>query len=1072
MTKQIFYLLGFFITFHMTAAGALSEQSVPPSSLNDQSMTYSEQRVYIPYERLNEVLQSQEKGIFIPYSDFIKLWEEATKRPPEKVVPKPPLDGAIISAEYTGRVDHDIATFHGEINISALKEKWGKIELQFKDAAIKSASLNGKTPLLKSTPQGLELIVPRKGQYTLKIDFSTRVKSTPGKRFLDFHIPSAPLTRIQMTIPGKDLDVGIEPMLAMKSAVVNGNTQFSAFLSPEGKVHINWLAKSLDTKDERTLTFAKLFSELHIKESVYTFNTSVDFSIMQAKTDTFKIVIPPTLSLVRVDGKNISDWDLGEDGILTVKLHEKIDGVYRLFLITEKFRESHEGTLDIPQLGVVDAKREDGIIAIKADPSLRVKIEKRNRVTQIDPSELARQMNEDRLVAAFKYFRRPYLIRLGISKIKPKIFAHQNILVSFSETVIDYYANVKLDVKDAGVFELKFQIPESFRVAEVGKSNMVDSYGLSTENGHKVLRVSLKNKAYGKYLLPIHLEANKKDENLSLDLPKMKCLGVEQEHGAIAVSLRKNLKLSTQNVKSLRPISLQEIASIGIKERDPKNVLAAGYRYLTTDYSCTLTLEKRSTKIIAEVQRNIDLQETVLRVTDAVHYQILYAPVDHFKVELPASIGREANIAGENIKEKRFVVDDDEEKGFWLVELHAPRMNRYTLIVNVEKKLPEIKTRDMREIPIPPLRVLDVFHETGYISVSKSPNLQVDATEANLEPLDVKELPPTMNRNQSVLAFKYLTHPYELSLQSTKHEFEKVLDAIVNEAHFDIVVSREGIAKTAGVLRVQNTNRQSLELLMPEGTENIYSVFISGEKASISKGNSDKSKIIMLGKNIHPGREFTLRIIYQTRYGNDFGRFGKIPVESVEVMDVPMSKITWRLYLPEQFNYPYLNGSLDQTNHSHPLSGNVNTEFSSKRIQSQRRIIINEKAILPQSDEKTHYGLDMDIVREGRMYRLSKLNRNAFMSVWYIKKNAFLTGCVFLIALVTVIFIYYPIRVKTRGFPLIMFSTMGLFILWIALPQGFKTIALMMLFGIGIAILVHLGLLIQRRSRVSPGSDK
>jgi hypothetical protein len=378
----------------------------------------------------------------------------------------------------------------------------------------------------------------------------------------------------------------------------------------------------------------------------------------------------------------------------------------------------------------------------------------------------------------------------------------------------------------------------------------------------------------------------------------------------------------------------------------------------------------------------------------------------------------------------------------------------------------------MREISIPPLRVLDVFHETGYISVSKSPNLQVDATEANLEPLDVKELPPTMNRNQSVLAFRYLTHSYKLSLQSTKHEFEKVLDAIVNEAHFDIVVSREGIAKTAGVLRVQNTNRQSLELLMPEGTENIYSVYISGEKASISKGNFDNSKIIMLGKNIHSGREFTLRIIYQTRYGNDLGRFGKIPVESVEVMDVPMSKITWRLYLPEQFSYPYLNGSLDQTDHSHPLFRNVNAEFSSKRIQSQRRIIINEKAILPQSDEKAHYGLDMDIVREGRLYRLSKLNRNAFMSVWYMKKNAFLTGCVFLIALVTAIFIYYPIRVKTRGFPLIMFSTMGVFVLWIALPQGFKTIALMMLFGIGIAMLVHLGLLFHRRSRVSPGSGK
>ncbi len=52
--------------------------------------------------------------------------------------------------------------------------------------------------------------------------------------------------------------------------------------------------------------------------------------------------------------------------------------------------------------------------------------------------------------------------------------------------------------------------------------------------------------------------------------------------------------------------------------------------------------------------------------------------------------------------------------------------------------------------------------------------------------------------------------PYALSLETTKHEYEKILDAIVNQAHFDIVVSKEGVAKTEGLFKIQNTNRQSL----------------------------------------------------------------------------------------------------------------------------------------------------------------------------------------------------------------------------------------------------------------------
>lgn len=73
------------------------------------------------------------------------------------------------------------------------------------------------------------------------------------------------------------------------------------------------------------------------------------------------------------------------------------------------------------------------------------------------------------------------------------------------------------------------------------------------------------------------------------------------------------------------------------------------------------------------------------------------------------------------------------------------------------------------------------------------------------------------------------------------------------------------MAKTEGVFRIMNTNRQSLALTMPEGTDKIYAVFISGKKASISIGKNDREKIVMLPKDINPGQEFTLRIIYQTK---------------------------------------------------------------------------------------------------------------------------------------------------------------------------------------------------------------
>jgi len=336
----------------------------------------------------------------------------------------------------------------------------------------------------------------------------------------------------------------------------------------------------------------------------------------------------------------------------------------------------------------------------------------------------------------------------------------------------------------------------------------------------------------------------------------------------------------------------------------------------------------------------------------------------------------------------------------------------------------------------------------------------------------LKELPSTMDRTQSVLAFKYLTHPYALTLESTKHEFEKVLDAIVNEAHFDIVISREGVSKTEGVLRIQNTNRQSLEILMPEGTGKIYSVFISGKKASISRGSSERSKIIMFGKNNRPGREFTLRIIYESKVAKEFGMLGGFRVESAEIMDIPTSKITWRLYLPDRYSYIYMKGSMDPQRRSFPTFRTVNSSIRSQKVYRQSRIAMNKKKIPQQEDEKALYGLDMDLVREGRLYTLSKLDKDAFVKTHYIEKDILFKVSLFLVGLVTLTFIYIPHRKKFDKITFITVSGIAAFLVRIAVPQGFKYFASLLLVGIGLSAVVFLSLDLYKRVQSRRASEK
>jgi len=1021
----------------------------------------TEQKIFIPYENLTNFLEKQDKGVLIPYSDFLKLWQEAMKKAPEKKEPPPPIDAAIINAEYKGIVKNTVAEFSAKLKISALKKKWAKLFLNSDNIAITAITLNEKTPILNPVNGGLELVLPEKGEYVLDVKFSTKVNTSPGEKFINFKIPSSPLTKVDIIIPGKDLDVKIEPMLSEKNTVVGDNTEFSAFLSPSGTVNIRWLEKSDEKKVGKSLIFSKLLSEVYIKESVYLITTKVALSIMQAKGDSFQMKIPKELSLVKVAGKNIKDWDINEEGLLTVNLYEKIDGSYSFSISTEKYRNFNEAKFDIPEFQVVDAKREEGEIIIKAEDSLRVQVDQKKRVTQIDPKELKGRLHFKDFVSAFKYFQRPYLISLSITKIKPKVTSQQNIFISIHETIIDYQTAILFRIKDAGLFKLKFLIPKNFRIVEVGNDDIVDSYSVDDENGESILNVTLKNKAYGDFLFDISLEADKKDADISLMLPKLKCLDVEKEEGIIALSLRKNLKLSTENIKSLRPISLEEVRMTDERssmlpsrkmDPDPRNEIAAGYRYSTTDYSCQLNLNKRKTKIVVSINRNIDIQEVGMKINDILNFEVLYAPVSLFKIEFPENIAQDAVITGNNIKEKRLKINNETKKGIWAVELHSPVLNNFQLNVNTEKKFSSVKVGEKNAIEVPTIRALDIFNESGYLSISKSSNLQVEAEEKNLEPIDTKELPSTINRNQSVLAFRYLSHPYTLKLNATKHEYEKVLDTIVNQAHFDIVLSKEGVAKSEGVFRIQNTNRQSLKLIMPEGTDKIYSVFISGKKASISKGSFEEEKIIMLPKNITPGKEFTLRIIYQTKFSKDFGLWGGFKSRNAEIVDVPTSKITWRLYLPREYSYLYLHGSLNLDSPQRRTYQHVNAKMRSKNIISPRRINLNNTGIMQQADESALYGLDIDMIREGRMFSYSKLDNNAYLDVWYVKKNAMFPFNIIIVAISA--FYFSHIASKKRKNRLRNILTLIGIVIGVSLfaPQGFKYFMTLIFYGILLSV--------------------
>lgn len=1040
MNRRILnYVLGIFFlipNLFLNAESSLQKPDTPPAD------SLTEQRIYVPYKNLQEALDKQDKGVFIPHSEFLKLWEEATRKPETKDIPPPPIDAAILYSKYKGTVEGDEVKFQGELKISALKDKWAKVSLPMSQVAVTLATLNDQTPLLSTVPGGLELILPEKGDYLLKLEFSARVENLPGKKQISFNLPPSPLLKLEVSLPGTDLDVGMEPLLSKNVTSANGRTEVSSFLAPEGKVELRWISKTIESS-AKSLIFANLFTEVEIREAVYSLKTKATLNILQAKTDTLHFKIPKDLHLVRVEGPGVREWNLAEEGTLTLSFFEKTEGTCEINLWTEKYRQG-DVLWEFPALEILDTAREEGVVAIRADSSLRIKTEKLNALSRLDPQELNETSFRNDWISVFKYYRHPFGLTLSITPVEPRLTNTYNNLLLILDTTAELHSMVDLDIQEAGIFSWEGVVPEGYKVLEAEGEN-VDNFSVASQKDKSILKVLFKNKVIGKTTLHILMEKERGEED-ALSVPLFSCVKAEREEGVLAVSIRKNLKLSTDNLKGLRPLSLDELNGNQFSNPDPKNEMAAAYRFSKTDYSGLFQIEKRAAKVSVQVFRTLSLEENSLKTVNQFRYSILYAPVKQFRIEMPAEIAKEAVFSGEGIKEKKLALDEAHKTGIWTLELHAPIMDLFEFKITTDQKHPEIQSSSKTLFQIPPVKVLDVFNEAGWISVEKSPSLELEDQVENLEQIDVRELPAGLRQDKSVLAYKYLTHPYKISVSASRHDYEKVLTAIVTEAHFDMVVSEEGIVKTEALYIVKNTGRQSLEILMPKGIEKVYAVFVQGKKAGISKGNNPESKILMLPRDIEPDREFSVRIIYESTARKLFGSLGTLFLKDAEILDLPILKISWRLFLPKPYTYLYMDGTIHPEREYSGILENINSLVRSERYSEKNKIQVSDQKILLQADEAASASMDVDLVREGKLYRFSKLDGGANLSVFYLKHTAFWPLLIGIFAFSFFISLRFLKKSSSLLKPLALL-VIALFMAKLFIPQGFKYFLWIMMLG-------------------------
>lgn len=871
--------------------------------------------IYVPYKELSRVFEKEGRGVFIPYEQFRRIWEKATREKVKK--PLPPVPAVVTKAAYKLVVGNDVARGTGLLTVEVLTDDWVSLPLNLSRLALQEVKLDGGRALLFATQSSYTLVVRGKGEHSLEISFAAPLEKSAGGGTFKFGCPAAPVSQLQVEIPQTDIDVDVQPKLVATVKSHEKGTTVLAFLGNTAEVALTWKPKPREALPLAGVFFAKVLNRVHAGDGVLSLISEIDYEILQ-ELNRLKVKLPRGLRLLGVDGEQIKVWNVQEQEgrkVLTVDLMTQARKKYKLKLTLDREISEKEEVLELPGVEVFGTTRETGFISLSLGAELQGKLLESKGVSQVSARELPASTERRTPILAFRYLGRPYTVKVQISEVKPEIKVENYTRFTVTKEFLDLTSLFVVDIKKRPVFSLSIAIPQAYAVIDVPDRRVKD-FRVKTSDEKSVLELDFERPLLGRVEFPIYLQ-KKRNDSPHVDLPYTSLLQTRKQTGVFSIHLASELKVTTVEKSGLIPADSRAFAPANSKlPIVPNTEFACGYRYHKLPVSAKLKVEPRKTRVNATVETLVSVREEIVKVHAEVRYQVLYAPVRQFKLTLPKTRGEDARVKGPNTSS--IFKETKEDLTTWTIQLQGNVLGDYQLSVDYRIKA-KFDTATLRELTVAELTLLDVFQETGYIAITKGESLSVfPRTTEGLETADVQELPQTLQSRVPYQAFKYVTHPYSLTLSVQKQELASVLDTIINLMHLETQINRDGEATSKCLWRIQSKARQFITFVLPRNAD-ILKLYVDGkERRRTITQKGPHYLVVNLSESATPSaggasQESTVEVVYSQKFFEPDIMMGWAGFFSLEAPltqeEVPTQRLTWVLYLPHGYLYTWFGGN-------------------------------------------------------------------------------------------------------------------------------------------------------------------
>jgi hypothetical protein len=312
----------------------------------------------------------------------------------------------------------------------------------------------------------------------------------------------------------------------------------------------------------------------------------------------------------------------------------------------------------------------------------------------------------------------------------------------------------------------------------------------------------------------------------------------------------------------------------------------------------------REVRFLADEKTLVSVSEAEMRVAVLADITVVQGEPSQFHMNLPEGY-EVTGVTGATLD------STETNSGVLTLRVNAPGQHNHQFLISMERSISSAKA------DVPFLSFKRAQRETGEVLVEGAGTMELTAAEGGgLKRMDVKEANPylrSMAHFPPQAAFRYHKQASDtptLALSWVRFPDGSVIAAEAESATVTTLVTSEGKSLTEVRLVLKNQAQPFLKVALPPGAT-ILSADVGGERVKPVQG-PDGSRVPLLRVGFHPTDSYTVSFVFM-HSGAPFAKKGGADL-SLPSMDIPISLMSWEVFLPEQYKVKDFGGDVIAAN--------------------------------------------------------------------------------------------------------------------------------------------------------------